>query len=298
MMSMLGCLSLQAQEKAPAAPGKWVLIWSEEFDKPGVPDKTKWTIETEFVRNVNARQIYTDRPKNVTVKNGNLVLTAFAEKWKNGNYDANSDDWKKNREFAEYTSGSINSAGKFEFMYGKVEIRAKIEFGKGVWPALWLIGMNIDEVGWPKCGEIDLLEYATQNRDFIHGTFHWQEGNEVGFSQKKEVNNLLVGYHVYGMIWTPEKIDLTFDNKVFHTLDLKKADLGDYNAFRQPFYLIMNLALGSMSEEPEAKDYPRKFMVDYVRVYQRENDPNAQILINGKKVDQASLLKKEGKPGK
>lgn len=268
-----------------ADKSEWKLIWSDEFNKSGKVDPKKWNIEKEFVRNENAQQLYTDNSKNIKQAGGMLVLQALAEKRKNKNFDSKSNNWRFSREFADYTSGSVNSQGKFSFMYGKVEIKAKLEHGKGVWPALWLIGDNIKKVSWPACGEIDILEYISQDKQKVHGTFHWGKSSSLGGGHTKNfvVPDLLDKFHTYGMIWTPEKLELTFDGKVFHTLDLSKAQDGDYNAFRQPFHFIMNLAIGGWAEKADPKDYPRKFLIDYIRVYQQKGDPNAEYWIDGQK---------------
>lgn len=161
---MLGICSLvelvgQGSKVVPTkmdVSGDWVLVWADEFNGSGGVNAKNWECELNFVRNEKALQLYTNRAKNIRQQGGCLVIEAFYEKQKNKNYEKNSPQWIKNREYAEYTSGSVNSKNKFSFQYGKLEIRAKIEHGRGVWPALWALGNNINKVSWPACGEIDL----------------------------------------------------------------------------------------------------------------------------------------------
>ena len=273
--------------------GDWPLVWSDEFDRSGGVDLKKWSYEEEFIRNEKAQQLYTKRAKNIRQEKGNLVLQAFAEKRKNKNYEADSPQWIKNRKEADYTSGSVNGRGKFAFQYGKLEVRAKIEYGRGVWPAIWALGANGK---WPDCGEIDILEYVSQDKHKVHGTMHWQKGTNYGGGHTKNINepDLLEGFHTYGMDWTPEKIDLYFDGKKFHTLTLDDANRADgSNPFRQPYYLILNLAIGGWAQKADPADYPRKFVLDYVRLYQDPEQADSFILKNGQKSSPAQEKKKK-----
>lgn len=273
--------SAHAAEKTP----QWELVWSDEFNKSGAPDSKKWNIEKEFVRNENAQQLYTDRRQNVAQARGNLVFTAFAEKRKNGNYNSKGPTWRETREYADYTSGSVNTTGKFSFRYGRLLIRAAIEHGKGVWPALWLIGEAPGKT-WPQCGEIDLLEYISQDKDRVHGTLHWDEaynsGPGMGRTVSYKADDVLRGFHDYEMIWTPEKIEFFYDGKPYYSFEIKNAEVNGYNAFNNPHHLILNLAIGGWAERADPAAYPRRFMVDYVRVYQDKSVKESQLFINGK----------------
>ena len=245
------------------------LVWQEEFNQPTL-DTTIWTPEVNFVRNIEAAQIYTARPKNLTLQEGHLVLTAHHEYFENTACKPESPRWWESRPSADYTSGSINSRGKLEFRYGRLEIRAKLQHGRGVWPALWLIGRNPG--GWPACGEIDILEYVSQNPNTAHATLHYTKD---GLYQNPTVPHTLPSpiadeWHLYGMRWTPEKLELTFDNQVVLSHNLDDATQSDgRNPFRSGcYYLILNLALDGWAETPVPTDYPRTFTVDYVRLYQ------------------------------
>lgn len=255
-------------------------VWREEFG--GAKLNTRfWTPETNFVRNVDAAQIYTDRPKNLALKGGSLRLTSYRETYENGNYKPESKSWLENRKSADYTSGSVNSRGKVEFRYGRVEIRARIEHGRGVWPALWLIGNNPG--GWPACGEIDILEYISQEPNNVQATFHYtKNGQYIHPSKAVPFPKMDGGWHIYGMNWTPEKIELTVDKKVTNTLNLADVTSSDgSNPFTSgTFFLILNQAIDGWSETPVAEDYPKTFSIDYVRLYQdRQKYPDTLLKI-------------------
>ena len=267
------------------AHGAERMVWHEEFNTTQLNDQY-WTPEINFVRNVDAVQIYTNRPKNLAVKHGSLTLTAYHEAFESTNWKPESPHWWESRKAANYTSGSINSLGKVEFRYGRVEIRAKIENGRGVWPALWLIGNNPG--GWPSCGEIDILEYISDMPKTVHATIHYtKDGQYIHPTSQYGTEKELDGdWHLYGMNWTPEKLELTFDKKVIFTHLLNNATQTDgKNPFRDGIYhLILNLALDGMAEAPVAEDYPRAFYVDYVRLYQDPAIEGTTLLLNGKSV--------------
>lgn len=243
-------------------------VWREDFNGSKL-NTTYWTPEINFVRNVEAVQIYTDRPKNLSVKRGMLLLTSHHEHFENTNWKPDSSKWWENRKSAEYTSGSINSRGKVAFRYGRVEIRARVEHGRGVWPALWLIGNNPG--GWPACGEIDILEYVSQNPKTVHVTCHYQkDGKYIHPTKQHDDVTMDKKWHIYGMEWTPEQIVITLDKKPIYTLNLDDTvDSKGYSPFRNgTFYFILNQALDGWAEAPHPEDYPKTFIVDYVRLYQ------------------------------
>lgn len=275
------CLTLLAT----LGHGAEKLVWRDEFNFPSL-NKKFWTPEVNFVRNVEAAQIYTDRPKNLSIKRGALTLTAYEEYFENKNWKPKSKLWTENRKAANYTSGSVNSRGKIEFRYGRVEIRARIEHGRGVWPALWLIGNNPG--GWPACGEIDILEFVSQNPNTIHATLHYKKNGAYThptnpYNAKKPVAG---DWHLYGMNWTPEKIELLFDNQVIFTKRLDEVTSSNgTNPFRAgTFFFILNLALDGWAEAPVGKDYPRSFMIDYIRLYQDDTIEGTLFHVNGQPV--------------
>lgn len=261
------------------------LVWREEFNRPTL-NRTYWTPEINFVRNSEAAQIYTDRAKNLAIRKGALTLTAYAEHFESTRWKPESQHWWESRKEANYTSGSINSAKKVEFRYGRLEIRAKVEHGRGVWPALWMIGNNPG--GWPSCGEIDILEYISQDPKMVHATLHYTKDGTYLHPTTPFVHSEAIAdqWHLYGLNWTPEKLDLTFDGKVIFTQRLDEATQSDgKNPFRDGLYhLILNLALDGWAETPVAEDYPRAFYVDYVRLYQDDTIEGTEFWLKGKKV--------------
>src|SRR5512138_3355634 len=134
-----------------ASGGEWKLIWSDEFDHPGLPDQARWSYETGFVRNNEAQYYTRDRRENARAENGMLVIEARKEHFKNPDYQPGSGSSKRsrNREFADYTSASVTTRGKVCWRYGRVEVRAKLPSGRGTWPAIWMLGTNSTQVGWP-----------------------------------------------------------------------------------------------------------------------------------------------------
>lgn len=262
LLSLLVCFpfaALQAMERC---------VWREEFNGSKL-NTAYWTPEVNFVRNIEAVQIYTDRPENLTVKKGLLHLTSRHEHFESTDWKPESSKWWESRKSAEYTSGSINSRGKVAFRYGRVEIRARVEHGRGVWPALWLIGNNPG--GWPACGEIDILEYVSQNPKTVHVTCHYQkDGTYIHPTRQHDGVVMDKKWHIYGLEWTPEKIVISLDKKPVYTLNLDDTvDSKGYSPFRSgTFHLILNQALGGWAEKPHPEDYPKTFAIDYVRLYQ------------------------------
>jgi beta-glucanase (GH16 family) len=168
---------------------EWELIWSDEFNYSGFPDKTKWDYEEGFVRNKELQYYTRQRTENIRVENGVLVIEARKENLENSRYKRGSLKWQEKRETANYSSASINTLGKMDFQYGRIAIRAKLPKGNGMWPAIWLMGVNRGTVGWPRCGEIDIMEYAGKTPNFIYASNHFAdpENNDVDIhkSEKK-----------------------------------------------------------------------------------------------------------------
>ncbi|CAL66799.1 glycoside hydrolase family 16 protein [Christiangramia forsetii] len=247
------------------------LIWNEEFNYSGKPDAEKWNYETGFIRNLE-EQIYTKRKKNLRIKNGKLEIIARKEKIKNKRFDPEVQNYRINTEFAEYTSGSINTKDKFEFKYGRVEVRAKLPKGQGVWPAIWMLGANFEEIEYPYAGEIDIMEHVGKVPDEIHATVHYPWDNPQGITSNggtRLLDNPSEKFHVYSVSWTDEKIEFLIDNSVYHSFDIDQAG-EKTNPFRKPFYLILNLALGgNWAGEVNPEIFPQKFIIDYVRVYKK-----------------------------
>lgn len=228
----------------------WKLVWSDEFNKTGLPDAVNWDNETGFVRN-HELQYYTERRiENAEVKNGNLMIIGRREKYKD----------------ADYTSASLTTDGKHSWTYSKVEARIKLPAGQGIWPAFWMLGQNIHEVGWPKCGEIDIMEHIN-NEDIAHGTLHWH--NEKHVSSGGTIPCDVTSYHVYSVEWDRESVKFLIDGNQYWQVDIKD-NVNSTEEFHKPHYIILNLAIGGdWPKNPDATTaFPDTMFVDYVRVYQ------------------------------
>jgi beta-glucanase (GH16 family) len=256
---------------------EWALVWSDEFDYTGLPDASKWDYEEGFVRN-RERQFYTRaRRENARVENGLLIIEARKERFPNPRYTraATPGNWKTAREFAEYTSASVITRGRADWLYGRVEVRAQLPAGKGVWPAIWMLGTNIVQVGWPACGEIDIMENVGFMPDKIFGTVHTRKYNHVDGTAKG--SSLVVpqpdeSFHVYGIEWDEKKIDFFVDDRVYFTFRNQESG-NEAWPFDKNQYLLLNLAVGGswggrQGIDPEI--FPQRYSIDYVRVYRRK----------------------------
>ena len=253
------------------------LVWADEFDGPEI-DRSKWIFERGFVRN-HEPQWYCEAKKNARIENGALVIEAHEERVKNPNYNPTcTNDWPEAKEYAEYTSAALESRGKFSFKYGRLDVRAKMPWGRAVWPAIWTMGV---EKGWPACGEIDLVEYYGFIPGDPQGCFHWRDQakakNKIGHVSSGCYHSggrvPSDGFHLYTMEWTAEKVVFRYDGEIYGEYDVARANQPDgSNPFRQPHYILLNLALKSASWDGKCKylsdtAFPQRFEIDYVRVY-------------------------------
>ena len=246
------------------------LVWQDEFNGEGLPDPTKWSYEVGYVRN-NEAQYYTDaRVENIFQKDGALTIKTIKEKYSIEGKPAN-----KGQKEAEYTSAAIETLGKASWQYGRVEVRAQLPSGKGIWPAIWMMGDNIRQVGWPGCGEIDIMEYVGHTPKTSHGTIHMRKkGGErwqvVSKGKSVVFEDLEKRYYVYSLEWTPEKLLIFVDDEL--VLDFEKSEEEPKTTawpFDQKCYLILNTAIGGAWGGEIADDTcPAEFKIDYVRVYQ------------------------------
>ena len=241
----------------PALQPKMKLVWSDEFEVAGAPDPGKWTYEEGYVRNKEV-QFYTRRPENVRVEGGKLVIEAKKDNW----------------EGKPVTSASVTTRGLHSWQYGRFEIRAKIPTGRGTWPAIWMLGNNISQVGWPKSGEIDIMENVGYDPKKIHGTVHTGDLNHTKGTQKggtTEHPDPWSDFHVYAVDWTKERMTFLFDGKPYFTFENDgQGDKGTW-PFDQPFFLIINLAIGGGWGGVQGVDegiYPSRYEIDWVRIYQ------------------------------
>ncbi len=260
----------------PQTPVGYELVWADEFNGQGKPDEAYWSFEEGFVRN-NELQWY--QAENAMMDKGVLLFEGKREKLKNPSYNPKSDSWRQKREYAEYTSSSINTRNKFSFQYGVMEVRARIDTSMGSWPAIWTLGV---ERRWPENGEIDIMEfYLVNGKPSILANAAWkgEEKNEPTWDSRKIPMSCFLGkdprwpekFHVWKMVWDQDYIRLYLDEELLNEVDLSEADYPDgFNPFRQPHYILLNLALGSNGGDPSHTQFPLKYEVDYVRVYQKK----------------------------
>jgi len=252
---------------APPTSNGWTLVWSDEFNGPNGSsvDRTKWVVETGGDGWGNQElEYYTDRSENVSVHDGNLVITALPEKY------TGPDGVKRS-----YTSARLKTFGKFSQTYGRFEARIKIPYGQGMWPAFWMLGDDIDKVGWPACGEIDIMENIGKEPAIIHGSIHGPgyvggtgiEAPYVLSAQQRFADD----FHIFAIEWDTESITFYVDKGLY--VCRTRADLkpGWKWVFDKPFFLILNLAVGGdWPGNPDSNTvFPQSMLVDYVRVYQR-----------------------------
>jgi beta-glucanase (GH16 family) len=253
------------------------LVWSDEFNYTGKPDRTKWTYEYGFIAN-QEKQYYTDNTKNARVENGHLIIEAHIEKIVNKDYKnpALKNTWaqyKAEIDTAQYTSARLTTEDLAEWKYGRIEARAMLPKGRGMWPAIWMLGQNREEAGWPDCGEIDIMEHVGYDNDTIHGTIHTKAYNHMRGTQKGKtiyIENPNDEFHVFTIEWTPEKIDFMLDGVVYNHIQNEHKTEAEW-PFDQKFYLILNVAVGGGWGGIKGIDdriFPQRMVVDYVRVYQ------------------------------
>jgi beta-glucanase (GH16 family) len=227
------------------------LIWSDEFNIDGAPDTANWGYDLGANNGWGngEAQYYTNSASNVIVADGLLKITARKESFQG----------------SEYTSSRLLSKGKFDFTYGKVAVRAKLPTGKGTWPAIWMLGANFESVGWPSCGEIDIMEHVGNDQDKIHATLHYPNnfgGNGNGSSIM--LSNVSSEFNIYEVIWDANSIQFSADGTIYHTFS-NSADV----PFNADFFLILNVAMGGSFGGAIANDFVDSTLeIDYVRVFQ------------------------------
>lgn len=264
--------SNKAQTAQKPKTDGWKLVWADEFNADGPPDPKNWTPEHGFVRNEEAQWYQLE---NARVRGGVLVIEGRREKTRNPNYVPGSADWKTNREFADYTAASLATSGQHQWQYGRLEMRARIDTGSGLWPAFWTLGVNGE---WPSCGEVDIMEFY---RGSLLANVAWgtnRRYNARWHSTSRPISRLAdpawaQKFHVWRMDWDKDRIRLFVDGQLLNETLLKDTVNGDAegrNPFRQPHFLLLNLAVGGQNGgDPSHTTFPARFLIDYVRVYQK-----------------------------
>jgi len=246
----------------PLSYPNYTLVWQDEFDGTAL-SSANWKYEIGTGSNGwgnSELQYYTDA--NTKVENG--VLTIIAK--------------KQIYNSSQYTSSRISSYGLQSFKYGRIDIRAALPFGQGIWPALWMLGDDFTNIGWPQCGEIDIMEMVggesseRKGDNIAHGTVHWADANDshAELSGYKKISNgiLYDEYHVFSIIWDKDGITWYIDDQSFHSIDIRD---GQFEEFRQSQFFIFNVAVGGKwpGNPNSTTTFPQQLHVDYVRVFQK-----------------------------
>ncbi|MDP9204614.1 MAG: glycoside hydrolase family 16 protein [Gemmatimonadota bacterium] len=251
-------------------PQEWKLAWSDEFDGlAGAPvDGTRWVAETGGGGWGNQeREYYTTRPENVSLDGaGHLVITARAEP-ANSPYSC----WYG---VCRYTSARLKTKDRFEQTYGRFEARIRIPRGQGLWPAFWMLGNNIDPVGWPQCGEIDVMENIGREPAVVHGTMHgpgYSGANGIGGDYTLASGAFADDYHVFSVEWNTIEVRWLVDEREYRRTTPTNLPNGTTWVFDHPFFLLLNVAVGgAWPGDPDASTvFPQQMLVDYVHVYRQ-----------------------------
>ncbi|MBN1124785.1 MAG: DUF3472 domain-containing protein [Sedimentisphaerales bacterium] len=249
----------KATASNPPDDPQWKLTWYDEFDYTGLPNPDKWDYEVGFIRN-QEKQYYTKaRAENARIEDGMLIIEGRKEK-----YDK-----------ADYTSASIHTWGKQHFLYGRIEVRAKLPTGRGTWPAIWMLGINRRELGWPACGEIDIMENVGFDPDTIHANIHTRAYNHMRGTNKGnriKADKPYEKFHVYAVEWYEDHMDFFLDGTKYFSF-ANEGTGNDVWPYDKPHYLILNLALGGSWGGQKGLDdsiFPQKYYIDYVRFYQNK----------------------------
>ncbi|MGE5383608.1 MAG: family 16 glycosylhydrolase [Omnitrophica WOR_2 bacterium] len=229
------------------------LVWSDEFNGATI-DESNWTFESGAGGWGNSElQFY--KKENAWVNEGTLVIEARKENWQN----------------SSYTSARMITRNKHSFLYGRIDIRALLPIGQGMWPALWMLGNNLSTVGWPACGETDIMEMigGSGRENTVYGTLHWDNNGHVqaGGNYKLPINNFGSEYHVFSIIWDETSIKWLMNDTQFYVIDITPAHMSE---FHQAAFFIFNIAVGGVwpGNPNSSTVFPQQMKVDYIRVFQ------------------------------
>ncbi len=253
----------------PAPPANYKLVWSDEFSGPdgSSPDSSKWTYDIGGNGwGNNELEYYTNRTQNAQIKGGNLVITAQQEAY------TGADGVTRN-----YTSARLKTQGLFSQAYGRFEARIKIPAGQGMWPAFWMLGNDITSAGWPKCGEIDIMENIGKEPGTVHGALHGPSTSAPTSDLSAPFSlpagqNFAGDFHLYAVEWEPGTIRFYVDTNLYATFTSSQWPAGGAWVFDHPFFIILNVAVGgNWPGSPDSTTvFPQQMLVDYVRVYTKQ----------------------------
>ena len=259
MLLVCCCLAVAARSVGQNVPG-WTLVWSDEFTQPdgSSPDPAKWAWDLGASGwGNNELQCYTARTNNARIENGQLIIEARQESYLG----------------SDYTSARLKTLGKGCWTYGRIEARIKIPRGRGIWPAFWMLGTNITSVGWPKCGEIDIMENIGREPGIVHGTVHgpgYSGGNGIGGPHSLTGGGAFADdFHVYAVEWKTNQIRWFVDGDPFFSVTPASLPLSTTWVFAEPQFILLNLAVGGQwpGYPDQTTTFPQRLLVDYVRVY-------------------------------
>src|ERR1700682_16016 len=269
LLTLASCRGHNASTAPNPPPGQqaWTLTWSDDFDGPNgsAPDSTKWAYDIGGKGwGNNELETYTSRTQNVTLQDGNLVIQALKETL------TGSDGVTCN-----YTSARLKTQGKFRQSYGRFEARIKIPYGQGLWPAFWMLGDDIGTVGWPLCGEIDIMEAIGKEPSIVHGSMHGP--GYFGAKGLTGAYTLASGtfrddFHIFAVEWEPDVVRFYVDGTLYQTRTPTDIPPGSRWVYDHPFFILLNVAVGgNWPGNPDATTtFPQKMLVEYVRVYARQ----------------------------
>lgn len=267
-MLLFFCASPNGTDNGPTA------VWQDEFEYEGAPDPDYWTFdEGDGCPRLcgwgnNELQYYTRRPENVRVENGKLIIEARREAFGS----------------KRYTSARMRATHSVSRTYGYVEVKAKLPFGRGTWPAIWMLPDSATYGGWPRSGEIDIMEHVGFDPGVVHGTVHTESFNHMKGTQvgkQRRVDGFDNAFHVYAINWTPDRIEFFIDGEQYHLFE-NNGDGTDAWPFDHAFHLIMNIAVGGGWGGREGVDesiWPQRMEVEYVRVYEPLNETQKAIML-------------------
>jgi beta-glucanase (GH16 family) len=258
---MLCCAACPLTSMAQTNAG-WGLVWADEFNQPdgSSPDPAKWAYDTGASGwGNNELECYTTRTNNARIERGQLVIEAH----------------KENHMGSSYTSARLKTLGKASWAHGRIEARIQLPRGQGIWPAFWMLGTNITSVGWPACGEIDIMENVGREPKSIHGTVHGPgysgSGGIGGAYSLPDGGTFADGFHVYAIEWTTNQIKWFVDEQPYFSVTPASLPAGKAWVFSQSEFLLLNLAVGgNWPGKPDSTTtFPQRMTVDYVPVYTR-----------------------------